>query len=277
MTIAANRLGIDPAELRRRNLIAAEAFPYRTPSGALYDSGDYESCLDDALELARYGERREEAEAARAEGRLVGVGIARRRAVDLEHGLHHPRGAGPRTRPSQVGQRRGLLDLDLRARWDHGAHGDDTPGSRASHVIAQVVADRLGVEPKDVDVLTEVDTSTSPWTIASGNYSSRFSGVGVGAVARRPSVSRRRSPRSASTWATSASLRRVAGTVHWNPEALPDEMEPGLAVTAYYAAPNLLPPDDDDRVASSAAHGFVPTSRWSRSIATPARSPCSTT
>ena len=50
-------------------------------------------------------------------------------------------------------------------------------------VIAQVVADALGVEPKDVDVVTEVDTSTSPWTIASGNYSSRFSGVGVGAVA----------------------------------------------------------------------------------------------
>ena len=76
MTIAANRLGLDPAELRRRNLIAADAFPYRTPSGALYDSGDYEGCLDDALELARYDERRAEAEAARAEGRLVGVGIA---------------------------------------------------------------------------------------------------------------------------------------------------------------------------------------------------------
>jgi 2-furoyl-CoA dehydrogenase large subunit len=54
-----------------------------------------------------------------------------------------------------------------------------------------------------------------------------------------------------------ASLRRVAGTVHWNPEALPPDMEPGLAVTAYYAAPNLLPPDADDAVASSASHGFV--------------------
>ena len=65
-------------------------------------------------------------------------------------------------------------------------------------VIAQVVADRLGVEPTDVDVLTEVDTSTSPWTIASGNYSSRFSGVGVGAVAARGRAARgedRRDPR----------------------------------------------------------------------------------
>ena len=110
----------------------------------------------------------------------------------------------------------------------------------------------------DVDVLTVVDTSTSPWTIASGNYSSRFSGVGVGAVAAA-------AERLAVKIATirdhlgdeSASFRRVAGTVHWNPESLPDDMEPGLAATAYYAAPNLLPPDEDDQVASSASHGFV--------------------
>ena len=50
-------------------------------------------------------------------------------------------------------------------------------------VLAQVVADRLGVEPSAVEVMADVDTSASPWTIASGNYSSRFSGVGVAAVA----------------------------------------------------------------------------------------------
>jgi 2-furoyl-CoA dehydrogenase large subunit len=125
-------------------------------------------------------------------------------------------------------------------------------------VIAQVVADRLGVEPKDVDVLTEVDTSTSPWTIASGNYSSRFSGVGVGAVAAAAErLAEKITAIRAHLGDEGASLRRVAGTAHWNPEALPDGMEPGLAVTAYYAAPNLLPPDGDDRVASSATHGFV--------------------
>ncbi|HSI98486.1 MAG TPA: molybdopterin cofactor-binding domain-containing protein, partial [Gaiellaceae bacterium] len=53
------------------------------------------------------------------------------------------------------------------------------------------------------------------------------------------------------------SLRRVAGLVHWNPDALPSDMEPGLHATVYCAAPNLTSPDDEDRVASSAAHGFV--------------------
>ena len=76
MTIAAQRLGLDPAELRRRNLIGADEFPYRTPSGGLYDSGDYEACLDDALELAHYDERRIEQAEARAQGRPIGIGLA---------------------------------------------------------------------------------------------------------------------------------------------------------------------------------------------------------
>src|SRR5262249_49079108 len=57
MEIAARALGIDPVELRRRNLVRRADFPYRTPSGGLYDSGDYEACLDQTLELARYEER----------------------------------------------------------------------------------------------------------------------------------------------------------------------------------------------------------------------------
>src|SRR5207237_3663864 len=76
MDLAASRLRLGPVELRRRNLIGADEFPYRTPTGGLYDSGDYEACVDEALELARYEERRVEQRAARAEGRLYGVGVA---------------------------------------------------------------------------------------------------------------------------------------------------------------------------------------------------------
>jgi 2-furoyl-CoA dehydrogenase large subunit len=52
-------------------------------------------------------------------------------------------------------------------------------------------------------------------------------------------------------------LRRVAGMAHWNPEGLPEGMEPGLTAIAFWSAPNLDPPDVEDRVASSAAHGFI--------------------
>jgi 2-furoyl-CoA dehydrogenase large subunit len=107
-------------------------------------------------------------------------------------------------------------------------------------------------------VLSELDTQTTPWTVGSGNYSSRFSGVGVGAVqlaAQR--VRAKVEAIRAHVGDTELPLRRVAGMVHWNPESLPEGMEPGLAAIAFWAAPNLDPPDDEDRVASSAAHGLL--------------------
>src|SRR2546426_8699513 len=72
----AEKLGLDPAEVRRRNLIPADAFPYRTPTGGLYDSGDYAAAFDKALEIARYDELKGERERARAAGRYVGIGLA---------------------------------------------------------------------------------------------------------------------------------------------------------------------------------------------------------
>ena len=259
MTIAANRLEIDPAELRRRNLIGREEFPYRTPSGALYDSGDYEGCLDDALALARYDERRAQTEAARADDRLLGVGIACVVEPSISNmgyiTLAEP--ADTRGLPKS-GNAEGCT-ITISALGGITVRTATTPqGQGHRTVIAQVVADALGVEPKDVDVVTEVDTSASPWTIASGNYSSRFSGVGVGAVAAAAGqLAEKIGAIRRHLEDETASLRRIAGTAHWNPESLPPGMDPGLAVTAYYAAPNLLPPDDGDRVASSASHGFV--------------------
>src|SRR5207245_3552974 len=72
----ADRLGLDPAEVRRRNRLQADQFPYRTPTGGLYDSGDYPAVFDKALELARYDELRREQAKGRAAGRYVGIGLA---------------------------------------------------------------------------------------------------------------------------------------------------------------------------------------------------------
>jgi 2-furoyl-CoA dehydrogenase large subunit len=259
MTIAAGRLGLDPAALRRKNLIQSDAFPYATPSGALYDSGDYEGCLDDALELSRYDERRAEAETARAEGRLVGVGLACVVEPSVSNMGYVTLAEPAATRGLPKSGNAEGCSITVSALGGITVNMTTTPqGQGHRTVIAQIVADRLGVEPGDVDVLTDSDTSTSPWTIASGNYSSRFSGVGAGAVAlAAEKLAAKLAAIRSHLGDEGASLRRVAGTAHWNPEALPPGMEPGLATTAYYAAPNLLPPDDEDRVASSAAHGFV--------------------
>jgi 2-furoyl-CoA dehydrogenase large subunit len=261
MAIAAGRLGLDPAELARRNLVPASEMPYRTPSGGLYDSGDYEACLDDALVLAGYAERVAEAKAARAEGRLMGVGLAcvvepsisnmgyitlAQTAVERAQAL------------TKSGNAEGaLISIDplggVTVRL-----GTTPQGQGHRTVVAQVVADELGVAPEQVDVLSEMDTATVPWTVASGNYSSRFSGVGVGAAqAAAKKLAAKIAAIRDHLGEREISLRRVAGTAHWDPGSLPEGMEPGLTATAFWSTPNLAPPDQEDRVSSSGAHGFI--------------------
>jgi 2-furoyl-CoA dehydrogenase large subunit len=278
MAIAARRLGRDPAEVARRNLIPAEDFPYRTPSGGLYDSGDYAACLERALELARYEERRADREAVAAEGRLVGIGLACVVEPSISNmgyiTLAQTAEERAKTLPKS-GNAEGatvtmnpLSGITVRMATTPQGQGHKT-------VAAQVVADVLGLDPGDVDVVSELDTATDAWTVASGNYSSRFSGVGTGAVlhaaekvhaklckiaaAQLDCYADEVELREGKAWngASSVSLRRLAGIAHWHPDALPPGVEPGLHETAYYAAPNLAAPDQDDRVASSAAHGFL--------------------
>jgi 2-furoyl-CoA dehydrogenase large subunit len=261
MAIAARRLGIDPAELARRNLLASDQMPYRTPSGALYDSGDYEACLDHALELARYDELHDRVSRARSEGRLAGLGLA----CVVEPSISN---MGYVTLAQTAVERSGQLPKSGNAEGASLAVdplggitvrlGTTPQGQGHRTVCAQVVADELGCAPEDVTVLSELDTRTTPWTVASGNYSSRFSGVGVGAVqlaARR--IRAKVDAIREHAGDPDLSLRAVAGMAHWNPEGLPEGMEPGLATVAYWSAPNLDPPDGEDRVASSGAHGFI--------------------
>jgi 2-furoyl-CoA dehydrogenase large subunit len=261
MDLAARRLELDPAELRRRNFVRAEEFPYRTPTGGLYDSGDYAACLERALELGRYEERRREQRSDRAAGRRLGLGLAcvvepsisnmgyvtlAQTAEERAAGLPKSGNAeGATVSVSPLG------GVSVRV-------GTTPQGQGHATVCAQVVADVLGIRPDEVEVVSELDTSTSAWTVSSGNYSSRFSGVGAGAVylAAQKLAAKLAAIRE-HLGDDELPLRRVAGIAHWNPDALPPGLEPGLHETAFCAAPNLAPPDESDRVASSAAHGFL--------------------
>jgi len=154
MAIAAKRLGLDPAAVARRNLIGAEEFPFRTPSGGLYDSGDYAACLDRALDLVRYDERREEQAAARREGRLVGIGLA----CVVEPSISN---MGYITLAQTAAERAETLPKSGNAEGATVAVSPlggitvrmaTTPqGQGHKTVAAQVVADTLGVDPANVD------------------------------------------------------------------------------------------------------------------------------
>jgi 2-furoyl-CoA dehydrogenase large subunit len=102
--------------------------------------------------------------------------------------------------------------------------------------------------------------------VASGNYSSRFSGVGAGAVlkAAEALADKLRAIAAAQLGCEreevdlgEVSLRRLAGSAHWDPHGLPEGVDPGLHATAYFPSPHLPPPDDQDRIPASGENGFV--------------------
>ena len=161
----ARTLRLDPVEVRRRNFIQPSEFPYRTPNGAIYDSGDYERALNRALELADYAALRAQQTRERADGTsersLLGIGISS--TVEVS-------GQGWESGRLEV-----LTDGTIVARTGSSAHGQ---GHETS--FAQVVADQLGV-PFERIRLVHGDTAETPEGI--GTFGSRSMVLGGNALA----------------------------------------------------------------------------------------------
>ncbi|MXR42335.1 molybdopterin-dependent oxidoreductase [Halobaculum sp. WSA2] len=155
---AADDLGMDPAEFRRRNLLPPDAFPVETAAGATYDSGDYEPALERALDAVDYETLRETE--TRDDGRLVGVGLA---------SFVESTGGGFESGVVRVHPDGGVTAFA----------GTHSHGQGHATTYAQVVADELGMNPDDVDVV-EGDTDRIPR--GTGTFGSRSVVVGGGAI-----------------------------------------------------------------------------------------------
>ena len=281
MDAGARALGIDIAEIRRRNFIPRDAFPYRAPAGSLYDAGDYEAGLDKALELAGYEDLRAERDRAKAEGRLFGLGLATAVEPSGSNMAYVTLAQTPEER-ARAGGRSGGLGTCTIAIDPSGSVTVKTVSTPAGQghatVAAQVVADGLGLTPDDIDVVTEVDTLTSAWSLASGNYANRFSSVVIDAVGEAARLVAEKirtiaaedlevaaedielvdgTARVVGVPEKSLSFRRVAAKTHWHPAGLPKGMAPGIFETAIVSPPELGPPDEQDRVASAVTFGFI--------------------
>ena len=279
----ADRVGLDPAEVRRRNLIPAEAFPYRTPTGGLYDSGDYAAAFDKALEIARYDELKQERDRARAAGRYVGIGLAL--AVDpsvsnmgyVATALDPQFRAKPEYLPKSGAVDSATVKIDPLGRVTV-VMGTTPQGQGHQTVVSQIMADELGVTPRDVTVVDEMDTFTRVWSISSGTYSSRFGSVGTSAAALAARKLKAKlveyaahlmeaSPealefrdgavRFRTGKGPSYSIKDLAGRAHWHTQSLPDGMEPALQATAVFGFTVSQAVDAEDRVNSSNTYGFI--------------------
>ncbi|MBI4493052.1 MAG: molybdopterin-dependent oxidoreductase, partial [Chloroflexi bacterium] len=280
--LLAEELGLDPAEVRRRNFIPPDAFPYTTPTGGIYDSGNYPAALERALELAGYDQLRREQQAARAQGRLFGLGLAATVDPSVSNMGYVTIAYPPETRarpgylPKAGAAETGLVTVDSLGNVT--AVVNTVPeGQGHETVVAQIVADRLGLDPKDVRVVTDFDTASRVWSITTGTYSSRFAAAGASAAALAAERVRDKMVRIAAhllevapedielgnarftvrgATERSLSFRRIAGTAHWQPSALPAGMEVGLNASCVWDFALARPPDEHDRVNSSQTYGF---------------------
>ena len=250
MQTAADELGIDPAEMRLRNFIQPEQFPYETATGFVYDSGDYPTALRMALDAAGYDELRAEQAAAREQGRLVGIGIAH---------FTEAVGAGPAHTYDIAGLK--MIDsAELRVHPTGKAIlklGVKTQGQGHETTFAQIVAEETGIPAYNIKVI-HGDTDDTPYGL--GTYASRSTPVGGAATAM---VARKIADKARHIAAhlleaapedieretdkffvrgspdQSVTIQDAAFAAYTN---LPEGMEYGLEDVTYYNPPNLTFP-----------------------------------
>jgi carbon-monoxide dehydrogenase large subunit len=251
MQSLALKLNVDPAELRLRNFIRPEQFPYASPLGWTYDSGNYAATLRKAMDLIGYEELRREQAERRARGELMGIGISTFTEIV---------GAGP----SHTFDILGIKMFDsceirvhptgkviARLGTRHQGQGHET-------TFAQVIADELGLTTDDV-IVEEGDTDTAPYGL--GTYASRSTPTAGGAAALAARRVRDKARKIAAhllevseeevEWdgqrfhgvgapAHAVDMPTVALAAYTN---VPPGMEPGLEATFYYDPPNLTFPN----------------------------------
>ncbi|MET8868925.1 aerobic carbon-monoxide dehydrogenase large subunit [Nonomuraea sp. NPDC004580] len=250
--VLAAELGLDPAELRMRNLLKPEQFPYHSPTGWEYDSGDYPKALRLAMDLAGYDKLRAEQADRRARGELMGIGISF---------FTEAVGAGPRKHMDILGL--GMADgAELRVHPTGKAVlrvSCQSQGQGHETTFAQIVGQELGIPADDVEVV-HGDTDQTPFGLGTyGSRSTPVSGAATAIVARKvrdrakivAAAMLEASPDDLE-WAdgkwsvvgdpsTGKSMAEIALAAHSNLE-LPDGVEGHLDAVTVYNPPNLTYP-----------------------------------
>ncbi len=179
LDICGHELGIPADEMRLRNYIRPEEFPYTTPNGCVYDSGDYPKMLALAKQLIGWDAWKEKQRRARAEGRLLGIGIG----TTLDSGTNNfgqSRIVNPQA-PFSGNSQAANVKLDILGELVVSV-GSVPQGQGHETTAAQVVADVFGVSPDMVTVRIGFDTERNVHTGQSGTYASQFAVSGLSAV-----------------------------------------------------------------------------------------------
>jgi carbon-monoxide dehydrogenase large subunit len=256
MNRLADELGMDRLELRRKNFIGKEEFPYTTALGITYDSGDYEGTLDRLLERFDLEQFRREQAELRERGVYRGVGFSTWVEVC---GLAPSRAVGPQT----LGLQAAFWESSIVRVHPSGATlvytGTSPHGQGLDTSFAQIVADRLGLDPQQVEVIHGDTDGPFGW----GTYGSRSLSVGGEAVARAAERVQEKAKRICAALLEAApedielvdgqfqvrgspgkskTMAEIAGAAHIPPQELPTDIELGLEATCVYDPENFVFP-----------------------------------
>jgi aerobic carbon-monoxide dehydrogenase large subunit len=251
---AAREMGIDPVELRRRNFVKPDQFPYQTPVAVVYDTGNYDATMDKALEIADVAGFESRRQESAQRGKLRGLGIS---------SYIEACGIAPSNLVGQLGARAGLYEsatIRVNATGSISVFtGSHSHGQGHETTFAQVVADMLGIDADQVDIV-HGDTSRIPFGM--GTYGSRSLAVGGSAIVRATEKVMAKAKKIAAHLMEAAEgdiefkdgKFTVAGTdkaVAWTdvtlaayvPHKYPlEQLEPGLEETAFYDPSNFTYP-----------------------------------
>ncbi|HEY7465856.1 MAG TPA: molybdopterin cofactor-binding domain-containing protein [Dehalococcoidia bacterium] len=249
MDLLAKKLNMDPAELRRRNFIEKEAFPYKTITGQTYDSGDYEPTLNLALEKAGYADLRRQQEEGRRQGRYLGIGLST--YVEIC-------GIGPSAMVPGGGWEGGTVRVERTGKVTV-LTGTSPHGQGGETAFSQIVAEEIGVPIEDVTVL-HGDTGVIPFGI--GTFGSRAIAIGGTAIVMSVQKVKEKAKKFAGQMleaqpddivydagrlyveghADKALTIQEVANAAWSGTVLPPGTEPGLEETSYFEPSNCTFP-----------------------------------
>ncbi len=249
-SMMAHELGVDPAAYRMNNFIKPEQFPYESPTGWEYDSGNYHAALEKAMEMIDYDGLRKEQLEKRERGELMGIGISSFTEVV---------GAGPAKDYDILGIK--MFDsAEIRVHPTGKAiarFGTKSQGQGHETTYAQIIAEVLGIPALDIDI-EEGDTDTAPYGL--GTYASRSTptaGAAAAMAARKIKAKARKIAAhlleaheddlewNVSQWQVKGSpdkaktIQEIAFAAYTDH---PDDLQAGLEATDYYNPPNLTFP-----------------------------------
>ena len=174
MDMGARALGIDPLEIRRRNLVREDEFPYRIASGIIWDKAGFVECLEAAVQAGEYEKLRGQQRAARAQGRYFGIGLATYAELT---GIGSRIAVAPGM-PINTGSETAKIRIDSTGAIT-AAFGVASHGQGLETTLAQIIADDLGARFDDIRVV-QGDSDAVP--MSTGTYASRSAVLGGGAA-----------------------------------------------------------------------------------------------